>query len=197
MAFLTKLVNVGSNLDDLDRAIRKGEIRVVKPLLKKINNYFLYMEDAHKRSLHPNEIAQLEKVRRIIAEAEAVVNSLGDLKKKLTELRKQLGIPFTVSSVYLLRHPEKPKKGGSSKKQTIGIAFVVIVVLVFALYFYSGILEANPKMRGLEHESYCMVWKPEKESLEREKNITIEKLRIYDCDGRGFCCVSYEYKELP
>jgi len=76
------------------------------------------------------------------------------------------------------------------------LIILLLIFVGFTLYIYSGMLEANPKMRNLEHSSYCMAFDPNKEQIEKAQNIKIEKFKVYDCDSSGFCCVSYEYKEL-
>jgi len=89
------------------------------------------------------------------------------------------------------------------------VSIFVILFVGFILYIYGGILEANPQLRGLKHDSLCMVYDPTKEKLEKQYSIEIEKLRIYSCEDRsgiasdGYhysmksCCVSYEYRDLP
>lgn len=115
-SFFTKRIPVDGQITLLQGLIRKESPWRIRQALKELSEYLLYLESRHQRSLHPQEIAQLEKARKAVAEMKLQAEFPAKLVVGLADLRKELEKPFQISSVYLLRHPEKPGKQDEGKR---------------------------------------------------------------------------------
>lgn len=102
-SFLVHHLDVGTALQTAARAAEKNPTHCLREL-QAINDYLLYIEGRHQRSLHPNEIAQLEQARKKLTEVSFPTSH------SIATGRNELAKPFSFTSVFLLRHPEKPSE---------------------------------------------------------------------------------------
>lgn len=175
-SWFTKLINVDSQLEHLRKLVHSGTSAWrIRHVLEELNEYLLYVENRHRRSLHPHEIAQLERAREVIAEAKIVTEFPAKLLPELALLRKELEKPFQISSVYLLRHPEKPSQQDEGKRK---LSFNgVHQARDFALYLAE---EISLCPRPVQIRLYCsdlrrtflfgMIIKQQLERLQRERH---------------------------
>ncbi len=111
-SFFTDLVNVEEGFHEAEKFLNRKEFDAGEKVLRKMGRFVASVKENHILSLHPNEQAVLEKVLKNIMNAEAAAEKQSpSAVKAVTKAREDLMGMFTLSSVYLLRHPEKPKKG--------------------------------------------------------------------------------------
>lgn len=112
MGIFTKLLNVEDCIKTIERLLRtNGDAREIKNKLEKIKNYMDYFESKHERSVSPDEIAILDSVKKKIADLEELPYD----EKAFDEMIKEFQKAYNSTNIYLLRHPEKPKKGQISQ----------------------------------------------------------------------------------
>jgi broad specificity phosphatase PhoE len=115
--FYAKLINTSGVFKYLHRLSKtKFSPRKILHELKRLIDYTLYVAHRHTRSLHPNEMAMLDNSCKDIAYTTEIVDDKVKLKLGLKTSQESLSKPFKLSSVYLLRHPEKPSKQDPTNK---------------------------------------------------------------------------------
>ena len=111
-SFFTGLVNVEEGFHEAEKFLKQKQYAAAQNVLQKAGKFIGSLNENHVLSLHPNEQAVLGKVLKDIARAEAAAREQSaSSMTAVTKARENLGEMFKLSSVYLLRHPEKPKKG--------------------------------------------------------------------------------------
>ncbi len=127
--FFTELVNVQSTLAAIHnllsqtaphgRAHSFGDESTIRSLhhhLKDLHHYLGYTRKEHVLSMHPEESARIERAQGMIPSLQALITGkereelrVGQFQRQLQLLERSLATNFNLSTVYLLRHPEKVK----------------------------------------------------------------------------------------
>ena len=111
-SFFTDLVNVEEGFHEAEKFVKQKQYAAAQNVLQKVGKFICSLNKNHVLSLHPHEQAVLDKVLKDIANAEAgAQKQSSSAVTALLKAREDLAAMFKLSSVYLLRHPEKPKKG--------------------------------------------------------------------------------------
>ena len=104
-------------MSEIEKKLPQGDAHLtfeqeltIKHYLKEINHFLSHLIANHTNSLFGSEIALLNEAREQIAAAQASLQEPKRLRESIQLLQEKLETPFKVSSVYLLRHPEKPSK---------------------------------------------------------------------------------------
>ncbi|HLC78521.1 MAG TPA: histidine phosphatase family protein [Candidatus Nanoarchaeia archaeon] len=131
MSFFTSLVNVQSLLKEINHAMSSDK----KPAqicssIDHLRKYILLVEGTHKNSLHPSETVKLREVCKYLESVKAILSSKNadarkDASLLLQKIQRDLESMFSVTSVYMLRHPDKSEDmvemypGGPSRKRNL------------------------------------------------------------------------------
>ncbi len=127
--FFTELVNVQSALAAihhlLSQTAPRGEAHsfgdrytsnAIQKHLKDLHHYLGYMRKEHALSFHPEESARIEQAQGMILSLQSLISGTEEEARRVAEFQRQLqimertlAITFSLSTVYLLRHPEKVK----------------------------------------------------------------------------------------
>ena len=102
--FLTNLVNVEEHLNRIDTLIRRGEPNLIGHEIKTICNYITLITGKHK-SIYPNTAAQLQEIKDKLNRLKGTL--VEQLKINFPLVKKEFEEIYTLTPVYLMRHPEK------------------------------------------------------------------------------------------
>lgn len=102
--FLTSLVNVEEHLNRIGTLIKRNEINLIGHEVKIICNYITLITGEHK-SIYPNTIVQLQKIKDKLNQLKG--SSAEQLKVNFPLVKKEFEDIYTLTPVYLMRHPEK------------------------------------------------------------------------------------------
>ncbi|MBU0457022.1 MAG: histidine phosphatase family protein [Nanoarchaeota archaeon] len=102
--FFTSLVNVEEHLNRVGTLIRRNEINLIGHEVKIICNYIALVTGRHE-STYPNTVAKLQKVKDKLNKLKSY--SAEKLKNNFSIIKKEFEDIYTLTPVYLMRHPEK------------------------------------------------------------------------------------------